>query len=57
MILIKILKAFLEEGFQKQETVKIAYCFCDGLLNVMESGKKDKQDQTKIESKFEVHHI
>jgi hypothetical protein len=26
------------------EKFKFTYCFCDGLLNIMQSGKKEKQD-------------
>jgi hypothetical protein len=25
---------------------KFTYCFCDGLLNIMQTGQKEKQDQT-----------
>jgi hypothetical protein len=30
-----------------KRNLKITYCFCDGLLNILQSGKKDQQQRTK----------
>lgn len=45
MILV-LLKPFLFKGFESQSNMKIGYCFCDGLLNIVNTLAKDKQNTT-----------
>jgi len=40
--LIGLLKAFLVKGLSDDKNYKVAYAFCDGLLNIMQTNVKEK---------------
>ena len=50
MVIIQLLASFLSQ--QESDNLPRVYAIADGLLNIVQSGQKDKQSQASILYKF-----